>query len=46
MPELRGTVKSGVYKWRELLDTVSIYCELPWERKALVEVASYHLGSK
>lgn len=43
VPELRGIVKSGCYKWKELLGSMAIYNELPWERKRLVEVATYHL---
>lgn len=46
LPQLRDTVKSGVYKWKELLGSMSIYSELPWERKALVDVATYHLESE
>lgn len=46
VPELRGTVRSGVYKWEELMRSMCIYSELPWERKALVLVATHHLESK
>ena len=46
LPELRDTVRTGVYKWKELLSSVSTYSELPWERKALVDVATYHIQSK
>ena len=46
LPELRGTIKTGCHKWKELLSSMSIYYELPWERKRLVEAATHHLESE
>ena len=43
VPELRVTITSGCHKWKELLSSMVIYNELPWERKTLVEVATHHL---
>jgi len=43
LSRLSSVMKSGIYKWKGLLNSLSAYCELPLERKKLIEVASYHL---
>ena len=43
LSNLRGTIRSGCHRWRDLFGSVQVYFCLPWERRELVSVATHHL---
>ena len=43
LPQLTDKLSSGSAKWRDLLGSLRAYTHLPWDRKELVDVATYHL---
>jgi dynein heavy chain len=43
MPDLNFIHECGIVKFRNLLNVVGVYCQLPWSRKDLLHVTDFHL---